>query len=128
MNNNSTENKFKPNRKLHEGDTHTENTSLNYITTTSDKLNIFANKFSDGVNARVAWITPLSLFITLVVTLITAEFKKVWLVEAHIWENLFQISAFVAFIFTVITLIKCTRHWRNGSTEKFINDIRGIED
>lgn len=81
----------------------------NFIFTTEDKLRLGIRDHSAAMADRRAWITPASLFISIVATLCTAEFKKDFLFPASTWNAVFilvGIGSFMWMLCTLPTLLK----------------------
>ncbi|WP_207869487.1 hypothetical protein [Pseudomonas sp. 51_B] len=71
------------------------NTSSEVITITQDKLRIALMENSDIFRSRDSWIAPLGIALTLLITLLTTDFKD-FLLEKSVWKAVFYIALFVS--------------------------------
>lgn len=71
------------------------NTSSEVITITQDKLRIALMENSEIFRSRDAWIAPLGIFLTLLVTLVTTDFKD-FLLEKSVWKAIFYLALFAS--------------------------------
>lgn len=53
-----------------------QNVSPSLILITEDRLSLLIHRHSDGVNKKNEWIAPLGVFLTIAITLTTADFKS----------------------------------------------------
>lgn len=82
------------------------NVKSNVIEITEDKLENILLKYLNMLNIRQSWITPLSLFITIILVIITATFNTKLGIDKSVWEAIFYLGAFGTFVWTVISGIK----------------------
>jgi len=120
--------KFKPNRKLDEGDSHVENTDQIYITTTEDKIEICARDFIEATKARHSWTGPAGIALAIVITLTTATFEDKFGLSASTIKAIFIVSLLVAIGFLVKSIFTINENWEKGSSEHFIKRVRGRSD
>ena len=83
------------------------NVEQKYLVITKDKLYIHLNKTVDNLKKRHVWTTPLSIFISLLIVILTANFKDI-IFTASAWKAMFIIGACLMFIWLVIALIRCS--------------------
>ena len=79
------------------------------IVTTEDKLRLCLLKTIDRLDAKRKWWTPLSVFVTLVLTLTTTEFKDRFDIPAATWQAFFLLLTVASFIWAVVAIWKATR-------------------
>jgi len=79
------------------------NTAQNIIITTEDKLRLHLLDHLNEIERKKEWITPLSLLITIIAVLITADFKDFFL-KPETWKLLFIISGVVSFLWLTKSL------------------------
>ncbi|OPH61226.1 hypothetical protein BC351_14890 [Paenibacillus ferrarius] len=91
------------------------------VLTTSDKLKLALTKYKDGLIAKTAWITPLSLFVTLVAAIIATDFKKI-IISAELWQALFYLMTLASFVWLIASLIRKFRTKENAE-DRFIKEI-----
>ena len=100
------------------------NTQSELIEITEDKLENILLKHLSKLNKIKGWLTPVSLFLTILIVLLTAEFKVFWSLEKEVWKSIFVlglISTIIWSIVAIFTAIKCSK----SSTITFlINEIK----
>lgn len=72
------------------------NTSTSLINITVDKLKLILTDHIKRVEKSTLWQVPLSLFVTILIVLCTAEFKSALGLEKSVWQALFIISGFLS--------------------------------
>ena len=80
------------------------NISQVVIVTTEDKLRIILSNYKEDISKLRDWIAPLSLLLSLIATLVTANFSN-YIFSSDTWRAIFLISAFISFIWLLITLV-----------------------
>lgn len=76
------------------------NLDQSIIQITEDKLVIFLKEYVENVECRDKWIAPLGIALTVVVTLVTAEFRA-FVVSADTWRAIFIMSGILALAWLV---------------------------
>jgi phosphoglycerol transferase MdoB-like AlkP superfamily enzyme len=72
-----------------------QNIAQDVIVVSEDKLRLCLQRHEKRLSASGDWITPLGLLLTLLATLISADFKKVVL-PADTWETVFWVLALIS--------------------------------
>ena len=106
------EEKFKePSQKFHQEYEIRWHSNLDQvgIAITEDRLKLCLYKAIDRLDVKRKWWTPLSVFVTLVLALITTEFKDQFVFSPATWEAIFVISAGITFYLTIKAIWKATR-------------------
>lgn len=93
-----------------------------FIITTEDKLNLHMSQYKQKLEKKQSWIAPISIFFTLLATLLTANFKNAMGLPANTWQALFIFSTVGTFIWFLTTLkyIFC----KNTSVEDMVNELK----
>jgi hypothetical protein len=74
--------------------------SQQVVKITVDKLSLILHKHAASIEERKGWIAPLGILITVLVVLVTSNFKNViW--PADTWAAIFIFSAVLSFIWLV---------------------------
>lgn len=81
------------------------NIAENWIVTTKDKLRLGIRDHSKALSDKKGWIAPASLFATIIATILTAEFKKDFLLPAATWHAAFVLGAIGTFAWTIWALL-----------------------
>lgn len=88
------------------------NTKSNLIEITEDKLENILLKHLNKLNKVKGWLTPLSLFITILIVLLTSTFKAFAGIEKEVWNAIFVITLIITFVWTIISgyqALKCSK-------------------
>lgn len=106
---------------------YTSNVKSDLIEITEDKLENILLKHLNKLNTNQMWITPLSLFITIILVIITATFSTKIGIDKSVWEAIFYISAIITFIWSIISGLKALNN-KDTSIECLINKIKNKEN
>lgn len=104
------------------------NTKSDLIEITEDKLENILLKHLDKLNKVKGWLTPLSLFATILIVLLTAEFKLYFGIEKEVWKAVFVLSLFVTMIWTGISSYNAIRCSKKSSISFLINEIKNQQE
>lgn len=99
-----------------------KNTAQDYIVTTKDKLELVLLKTEKSLSGKKSWITPLSLMIACVISLISSDFKA-FILPANVWEALFIISTVIFGIWLIKASIVAWNNRDKGNIQDIINLI-----
>jgi hypothetical protein len=101
------------------------NIKSDYIEITDDKLENILTKHKESVKKSRDWITPLSVAITILIGVLTADFNKDFIgIPKTIWAAIFYISLMGSIIWCVIAILNCRRHKEWAEIEYVINKIK----
>ncbi len=103
------------------------NTKSDLIEITHDKLEIILLKHLEFVSIKNSWISPISVFITILLTNLTATFKKFIGIEKEVWEALFLLGLVGSIFWLVIALIRISIHRKEANIDYVINKIKNLE-
>lgn len=103
------------------------NVKSDLIEITEDKLENILLKHLKKVTTTKNWITPLSIFITVLIVLLTAEFKEFLDLEKEVWKAIFIIILICSFIYLIITIIRAIIHSNKSSITYLIEEIKYSE-
>jgi len=84
------------------------NVSQELIITTEDKVRLCLLQHLGRIEQRNGWITPLTLLLTIIVTLFSATFKD-FIISAATWNAIFIIVAFVTSIWLIFAAFKAIK-------------------
>ena len=96
------------------------NISQAVIVTTEDKLQLALNNYHKNISNSKEWITPLSLLIAIITTLVTAEFNSL-ILSSETWKAIFIISG-IASTFWLIWTLWLLR--KQTSIDRLIKEIK----
>lgn len=96
------------------------NITQEYILTTEDKLKLCLKERLQRLEKRKDWIAPMALIITVLLTLVTCDFKERWL-SAATWQAIFIVSLVVI----AVWFISCLRFATKAPTlESVVREIK----
>jgi len=100
------------------------NTKSDLIEITEDKLENILIKFIRDFKKSIGWLTPLSIFLTLLVTNLTAEFKTFLGISKEIWCAIFYLALFLSFCWTIYQSFLAVRNIKKTRIQYLINKIK----
>ena len=105
-----------------------ENIKFNEIIISDDKLENILLKHLDGIESNKAWIAPLGLFISLLLTLTTAKFESSTMgLDSSVWHAIFVLSTFGSLIWLGYTGFQAIKNYRKFSIDNLIKRIKNQE-
>lgn len=104
-----------------------ENIQTDLIKITRDKLEIILLKEFNSMKKVPDWKTPASIFITTLITVLTATFKD-FLLPKEIWNALFLLLMLISVIWFLINLVQLLKTHKKDSIGSLINKIANIEE
>ena len=99
------------------------NIEQEYIIITADKLELILRDAKDILISQRDWWTPLGFFSTLLITLLTTDFKN-FIFSANVWYALFIIAIVISFLWLVKCLFKLKKHWGKDDVKGIISKIK----
>lgn len=97
------------------------NLSQEIIEITEDRTRIILKEHIAHIEQNNKWPTPLGIFITLLIVVVTTEFKDSFGLDKNTWEALFIIMS----IFCLIWLLKCIKDYKKNITiDALINKLK----
>lgn len=97
------------------------NLAQDVVVITEDKLRLCLTSHLGRLLAKHAWVTPVSLFVTIIVVFVTSSFKDVGL-PAATWQAIFVICAIGTAIWSVVAAINALSS--NTKLDKLIGEIK----
>ena len=104
------------------------NVKSDLIEITEDKLENILLKHLQQLGRRKLWITPCSLFITLMLANLSATFENKFGIEGAVWDALFILMAVISGIWLIVSLVCMFCYWKNASLANLIAKIKNAED
>lgn len=104
------------------------NTKSDLIEITEDKLENILLKHLSKLKKAQSWLTPLSLFVTILIVLLTTEFKEFLTIGKDVWNAVFIVSLLLTFgwmIKGIYDAIKCSG---KNTIEYLINQIKNNQE
>jgi hypothetical protein len=98
------------------------NLGQDFIVTTEDKVRLCMTRHAHRLSDRKAWTTPVSLFVTIVLVLLTAGFHDAFGITSDTWHALFLLSAVATLIWSMVAIIKALR--TSTSIDKIVDELK----
>lgn len=109
-------------------DKYRSNVKSDVIEITADKLENILLKHLDNLGIRRAWTTPLSVFLTALLAILTATFSKKLGIDGPYWEAGFCLLTIAMLCYLVYTLFRLCAHWKTSSLDYLINLIKNAQN
>jgi uncharacterized membrane protein YeiB len=74
-----------------------------------------------------AWVTPLSLFLTVLLAKLTASFSSQLGIDASVWEAFFLLLGVISFIWLITCVVCLCTRWKEASLDKLLARIKNAE-
>jgi hypothetical protein len=105
-----------------------KNLGQEVIVTTVDKLRLCLLESRDCLTAKREWLTPLSLMLTLLTTLVAAEFRT-FIFAPPVWMAIYFLGALLSFLWLFRAGHRAWQNRRRGSIEEIVERFkaRGAE-
>jgi nitrogen regulatory protein PII-like uncharacterized protein len=84
------------------------NVGQNLIVITEDKLRLCLSESLKKIERKYSWVAPTGVFLTILLSLITADFKNLGL-SADTWKAVFIIAAILSLAWLVYSIIQSTK-------------------
>ena len=105
-----------------------ENIKTDLITITQDKLENILIKHLDKLLLKSKWITPLSLTLSILATILTSTFNDSFGLSKDIWAAIFYILFISSIVWFVVLLIKLVRNYKSTSIDSLIKEISNTRE
>ena len=76
---------------------------------------------------RKSWVTPLSVFITVLLANRTASFVDKFGIEGSVWEAVFMLITIGSAIWFAVSIIRLCIHWKKSSLDDLIDVIKNAK-
>ncbi len=102
------------------------NIKSDLIEITHDKLENILLKHLHRLKYRRELVAPLSIFITLLITVQTVTFNDFGL-KAEMWKSIFIFCAFLTFIWLIYSIILLIKYWNSTTIDSLIDKIKAVD-
>lgn len=100
------------------------NVKSDLIEITEDKLENILLKHLSSLAIRKSWITPLTLFLAVLLANLTATFSNKFGIDAPVWQAFFLLLAITSFLWFVLACLRAISRWRDGSLSSLFAIIK----
>ncbi len=90
------------------------------IISTEDKIELCLMKHLEDLETKRSWITPFGLFLAVILTFLTTDFKE-WLLPKETWQAVFFVAG-VIFLGWLVLAVK--KAWRIKTVEDVLKEIK----
>lgn len=97
------------------------NLGQNAILTTEDKVRLILMTHLSKLEKKKTWMAPFGIFITILTTFVTTNFKSFMLIPATTWEAIFVIAGVLSFSWMVYTGIQS---YRSPSLDDIVSEFK----
>jgi hypothetical protein len=84
------------------------NLGQDVIIVTEDRMRLKIDRYLKRVVGSWFWLTPLSILVAIVLSLITATFHD-WIFKAEIWNAIFLVAAVILAVWTLVAICNAIR-------------------
>ena len=102
------------------------NIKSDLIEITHDKLENILLKHLHRLKYRRELVAPLSIFITLLITVQTVTFNDFGL-KAEMWKSIFIFCAFLTLIWLIYSIILLIKYWNSTTIDSLIDKIKAVD-
>jgi len=104
------------------------NVKSDLIEITEDKLENILLKHVQLLEVRKSWITPLSLFVAIMLTNLSATFGDKLGIKGPVWEAMFLLGALCCGIWILVSIIYMIIKWKKSSLSNLIAIIKNVKE
>ncbi len=103
------------------------NVKSDLIEITHDKLENILLKHLKNLDIRKSWITPLSIFLTVLIARLTTTFNDAFGISKDVWNAFFLILMCFSLFWLLWQIIKIINCWKKSSADYLITVIKASE-
>ncbi len=92
-----------------------------FLDTNKVKL-ILLQKYGE-FKAQREWMTPVGIFLTILLALLTTKFQKTFGIDAYTWQAIFLICAVICFGWSIITIYKAVKYAGSNTVDSIMADL-----
>jgi hypothetical protein len=96
------------------------NVGNDFVLISSDKIRICLRDYKIAVKAQSDWLTPLGIFLTLLATLVSADFKKFLGINPDVWKAAFLLGTIFCFIWLIYSGCLAIKSHKSSDIEHVI--------
>jgi len=93
------------------------------VVTTVDKLRLCLIQNRDYRTIKREWLTPLGIFLTLLTTLVAADFRQ-FVFNADVWVAIYFLGALISFIWFCWSAYKAWQNRGRGSIDDIVEELK----
>ncbi|MBM4307393.1 MAG: hypothetical protein FJ123_11745 [Deltaproteobacteria bacterium] len=101
-----------------------KNIGQEFIVTTTDKIKLSLLEHRDILKAKIDWIAPTGILITLIATLAATNFTRSLGLAPEVWKDLFIACTILDSLWLFHSIYRVIKFRRKGSVESLIQDLK----
>ena len=101
-----------------------QNVGQEFVVTTVDKLKLCLRNHKEALASRFDWVTPLSVFLTLLTTFVAADFKDAFSLKKEDWRAIFLVGMIVSILWFARCIYRVIKFWKKADEENFIRSLK----
>ena len=101
-----------------------DNTKQENIKITSDRVELILRDHMDVLKVRYSFWTPVWIWVSILTTLLTADFKNTSILSSDSWKSLFLALLFVCFIWFVYNCVIVAIKWWKWDIKKILDEVK----
>jgi hypothetical protein len=105
------------------------NLAQELIATTKDKIELCLLHHQQELQSQREWTTPFATLVTVLLTLLTADFKDGLGFKKEVWQAIFVVTAIISALWFLYAGAKAIRSWwnRKGSIDSIIAELKATQ-
>ena len=104
------------------------NVKSDLIEITEDKLENVLLKHLKNLRIIDSWLTPFTLFLTVLLAILTTEFKAAFGFTKEVWNAVFLVLLAGSFIWLIICLFKIFKTYNKATIDHIIKQIKDADE
>ena len=102
-----------------------KNLAQEIIVTNTDKVKIILNDHHRIIKRKFAWINPVSIFISVLATILTANFSETKFgVSPQTWQSIFFIVCIASLIWSFVSIFNAFKYLKEGTIDQCIEKMK----
>lgn len=100
-----------------------KNLGQEVVVTTVDKVRLCLITNRDSLTAQKAWLTPLAIFLSLLTTLIAANFKE-FIFKPDVWTAIYVIGTILSFVWLCSSAYHAWENRSKASLDAIVKELK----
>ena len=112
---------------LNSGCVNYTNITQGFIHITEDKLKVILLEHNNKNSQFYSWTTPFGIFVSCLLTTITANFELTWGISSNTWEAIFILCTIGTGMWSICAGINAFKYRKGRTTDDLIERIKNSE-
>jgi len=109
-----------------ESQVHT-NLNQEVLITTVDKLRLGLEEYRMEVEAKQRWVAPSAMAVTLLIAVLTSEFKEALGFGPEFWRGFFALGGVASLIWLAHSIWLSVQAWKRGGIDRLIRTLSSTQ-